>query len=344
MFAYRYGFNGKEKSSEITSDDYDFGARIYDGRIGRWLSIDSKAGKYPMLSPYNYSANNPVVNKDVDGRDYILSIFIDADGKGQIQIIYSAATTAENKKTFTDGMGLWQALNGTEIKINDIPFKVNFITTITTKETFDDAKNLSYSEYTNFYSGNTNAASGEVIREKTIPMVYTASGDKISGTTASYRAAETFGGSSIQSRVIKIVPDFSALSDEQKMKFSDFIKTHSAPTTDNGKDVHSISHEIGHTLGLNHNGTYDGGKNMPTYISPFDAAGVMSSKESNPTVSDLKNIIIEALHNNGKSVFNSDCQLNINIGDDALKKIFPKWDGKEATKPTQTNTSSVEIK
>ena len=53
---YRYGFNGKEKSDEITSDDYDYGARIYDGRIGRWLSTDIVTK--PFISPYNYSSNN----------------------------------------------------------------------------------------------------------------------------------------------------------------------------------------------------------------------------------------------------------------------------------------------
>ena len=33
---YRFGFNGKEKDDEINVDggSYDFGARIYDGRLG----------------------------------------------------------------------------------------------------------------------------------------------------------------------------------------------------------------------------------------------------------------------------------------------------------------------
>ena len=36
---YKYGFNGKEKDNEVNVDggDYDFGARIYDSRLGRWL-------------------------------------------------------------------------------------------------------------------------------------------------------------------------------------------------------------------------------------------------------------------------------------------------------------------
>ena len=37
---YRYRFNGKEKDYGIANDNYDYGARMYDGRIGRWLTVD----------------------------------------------------------------------------------------------------------------------------------------------------------------------------------------------------------------------------------------------------------------------------------------------------------------
>jgi RHS repeat-associated protein len=71
--AYRYGFNGKEKDNSTGNDNYDFGARIYDGRIGRWLSVDPLKERYPGLSPYNYVANSPISAIDPDGR---LIIFI----------------------------------------------------------------------------------------------------------------------------------------------------------------------------------------------------------------------------------------------------------------------------
>ena len=40
-----YKFTGKERDKE-TNYDY-FGARFYDSRIGRWLSVDPLADKYP---------------------------------------------------------------------------------------------------------------------------------------------------------------------------------------------------------------------------------------------------------------------------------------------------------
>jgi RHS repeat-associated protein len=68
---YRYGFNGKEKDKETNTDAYDFGARIYDGRIGRWLNVDPLFKKFEKYSPYSFSINNPVVIIDYDGRDII---------------------------------------------------------------------------------------------------------------------------------------------------------------------------------------------------------------------------------------------------------------------------------
>ena len=61
-----YKFTGKERDIE-TGYDY-FGARFYDSRIGRWLSVDPLADKYPGWSPYNYTMNNPLRFVDPDGR------------------------------------------------------------------------------------------------------------------------------------------------------------------------------------------------------------------------------------------------------------------------------------
>jgi RHS repeat-associated protein len=67
--AYRYGFNGKEKEDGINIDNYDFGARIYDGRVGRWLSVDPLAIKYPGDSPFIFGFNTPISFRDSDGNE-----------------------------------------------------------------------------------------------------------------------------------------------------------------------------------------------------------------------------------------------------------------------------------
>ena len=72
---YRFAFNGKENSSEITVGNFDFGARILDSRVGRWLTWDPLRQKYPGLSPYNFAANCPMMCMDPDGNDVKISIW-----------------------------------------------------------------------------------------------------------------------------------------------------------------------------------------------------------------------------------------------------------------------------
>jgi RHS repeat-associated protein len=67
---YRFGFNGKEKETDINEGDYDFGARLYDGRIGRWFSPDPLAYQLSSTSPYCSFNNNPIVFVDDDGEIY----------------------------------------------------------------------------------------------------------------------------------------------------------------------------------------------------------------------------------------------------------------------------------
>ena len=60
---YRYGFNGKEKE-DANGIHLDFGARIYDSRIGRFLSVDPKVPK--TMASYNF-AGSPISCVDYEG-------------------------------------------------------------------------------------------------------------------------------------------------------------------------------------------------------------------------------------------------------------------------------------
>jgi RHS repeat-associated protein len=94
---YRYGFNGKEKDDEIKSEgnSYDFGARMYDPRIGRWMSVDPAATKYSGLSPYNFVLNNPIRYIDPNGEDPIDPRTGD---KYNIWLAYASVFTVDNDK------------------------------------------------------------------------------------------------------------------------------------------------------------------------------------------------------------------------------------------------------
>ena len=67
---YRYGFNGKENDNEvkgIEGSQQDFGMRIYDPRLGRFLSVDPIGGEFPWNSVYAFAENDPVNHIDLDG-------------------------------------------------------------------------------------------------------------------------------------------------------------------------------------------------------------------------------------------------------------------------------------
>jgi RHS repeat-associated protein len=74
---YRFGFNGQEKDNEIkgVGNGLDFGARVYDSRLGRWLSLDPLQAKYPSLSAYNFCADNPILFIDPDGKRIMITDF-----------------------------------------------------------------------------------------------------------------------------------------------------------------------------------------------------------------------------------------------------------------------------
>ncbi|MBC7412425.1 MAG: hypothetical protein H7331_08240 [Bacteroidia bacterium] len=65
----RYGFNGMENDNEVkgAGNQQDYGARIYDNRLGKFLSIDPLTVKFSMRSPYLFADNCPITKVDFLG-------------------------------------------------------------------------------------------------------------------------------------------------------------------------------------------------------------------------------------------------------------------------------------
>lgn len=76
---YRYGFNGKEKDLEGMGgggSTYDYGFRIYNPHIGKFLSVDPLTKKYPWYTPYQFAGNMPIAAIDLDGlEEYVVVYF-----------------------------------------------------------------------------------------------------------------------------------------------------------------------------------------------------------------------------------------------------------------------------
>jgi RHS repeat-associated protein len=80
---YRYGFNDKENDADVKGDgdQVDYGMRIYDPRLGRFLSIDPLQKKYPELTPYQFASNTPMQAIDLDGLEkYIVNRNFNSNG------------------------------------------------------------------------------------------------------------------------------------------------------------------------------------------------------------------------------------------------------------------------
>jgi len=67
--AYRYGFNGKELDPSMDGNNYDYGFRIYNPQIRKFLSVDPLEHEYPELTPYQFAGNSPKTFIDRDGEE-----------------------------------------------------------------------------------------------------------------------------------------------------------------------------------------------------------------------------------------------------------------------------------
>ena len=68
--SYRYGFNGKENDKDISEGGQDYGLRIYDCRLGRFMSIDPLSSSFAWNSTYCFAENTPLWGIDLDGGEF----------------------------------------------------------------------------------------------------------------------------------------------------------------------------------------------------------------------------------------------------------------------------------
>jgi RHS repeat-associated protein len=69
--AFAYLFNSKLHDDDIYGKDnsYDYGMRMYDPRLGRFMSVDPLTQKFSFYTPYQFSGNKPIWATDLDGAE-----------------------------------------------------------------------------------------------------------------------------------------------------------------------------------------------------------------------------------------------------------------------------------
>ncbi|WP_455963819.1 RHS repeat-associated core domain-containing protein, partial [Bacteroides bouchesdurhonensis] len=109
-----YKYNGKELDAKNGLNWYDYGARQYDAAIGRFMKVDRYSEKYLSLSPYQYGANNPVNNIEVNGdsiwytlKDNVVTMHLTA------KVINNSSDNINVKRAAFDiAFGISDAFNG----------------------------------------------------------------------------------------------------------------------------------------------------------------------------------------------------------------------------------------
>ncbi len=161
---YRYGFNGKEKDDEVSGNgnQYDYGDRNYNSRLGRWNSPDGKAAKYPQWSPYHFGYCNPVTTIDPNGDENVVVVgaenhsettgnklmfmvqairqirkYKDMSGEATNVLLFSHGYTEKQIKTF-ERVAKFYGVNNV-VKISNVDEVVNYINS-------KDAKTVSLSQ------------------------------------------------------------------------------------------------------------------------------------------------------------------------------------------------------
>lgn len=112
---YRYGFNGKESDFEVKNiggSQQDYGLRIYDPRLGKFLSVDPLTKDYPWYTPYQFAGNKPIQ-------------FIDLDGGEESEPTPPGGTAKDNTPNGTPAAEVEQILKGLAPKQEDLYHRLN---------------------------------------------------------------------------------------------------------------------------------------------------------------------------------------------------------------------------
>ena len=206
--SYRYGFNGMEKDDNIkgAGNSYDFGARLYDPRVGRWLSIDPLEKEQPGFTPYKAFYNNPNLFIDPDGRiEWSIHKIINKKTGETKFVIHNVKSNKLRTNGVHTGPG-WTKGTLNPFHSRREYYDIAHITTIT----IDKNGNRSYLYDTETLSKNEPRDEGLWEREKG----YTISGESYDDAIANY-----YEGKEISSlKDLALVGDIIYLGDKIKEK------------------------------------------------------------------------------------------------------------------------------
>jgi RHS repeat-associated protein len=238
--AYRYGFNGKEKAGEVAAGITDFGARLYNEALGRWMAVDPMAGKYPALSPYAGMDNKPTAFVDYDGEDFGIRV---NHTTRTIIIVANVYTVSAN--SFQQAQAAAAAWNAKTANIDgyNVSFQINVIQP-PVPPTNDEVINSFPDSRADFYKKDGSLKISKI--EKNRPVV-NRSNVKNAAEADPIGNGYAGGGEGWNSRNIQA----SATSFAAGVAAMDYlVSMNNYGTQDMGTYANLVTHEFGHLLGL----------------------------------------------------------------------------------------------
>ena|GEM_PF-1480826 len=87
----------------VSNVQYDYGFRIYNPQIAKFLTVDPLSPKYPWYTPYQYAGNMPVVFVDVDGLEPGADARQERIDRGIMPDIYTAEQIEKSNAAYNQG-------------------------------------------------------------------------------------------------------------------------------------------------------------------------------------------------------------------------------------------------
>jgi len=194
---------------------YDYGARFYDPSLSLWNSVDPLTAKYPGISAYVYTFNNPIMFNDPTGME----------GEGVDGII-----VGENGKELAN-----DGINDDRVYVTNEGTSYETIKFI--------KKNSGKSEVLNSSFKNSNVTEIESLESTRQAMVNAVSGDNGKGGTADDNNRE-YGGSIMSDGSVKVGDPGPVTTPSEGAVFSNYqpsdkSRFHSRPsgTVDEGGEL-----------------------------------------------------------------------------------------------------------